>query len=463
MITTPTRAVSVFGAWLCSIVALTALRPVRADMPLAEAPPALPQEEPAPIALPTIELRQDAIGAWRFFVDGEVLPLRGVGGAVAPGLLEAVKEAGGNCVRTWGAQTLSQTFDDGETFLDRAHRLGIKVLAGLWVEHERHLFDYSDPEFIQRQRDRIRASVQEFRGHRAILAWGLGNEMEGPADREGSLAVWKELEELARIVKAEDPTRPILTAIAFHPAKIPMLKEHCPSIDLLGINAYGGAGGAGALIKAAGWTKPFAVTEFGVDGFWETPQTSWGAPYEPDSQQKARSYYAAHKLVFEMGEGRELCVGTFAFLWGWKQERTSTWFGMFLPTLERLPQVDAMTFAWTGHWPRNRCPRIESLTSDVRGAVVQPGTSLRAVVEVKDPEGDNLAFAWEVAAESQAVSQGGDAEEAPPSFPDAIVQNGASECLFTAPGEPGHYRLYLIVRDGQGGAATANLPFRVER
>jgi hypothetical protein len=48
--------------------------------------------------------------------------------------------------------------------------------------------------------------------------------------------------------------------------------------------------GAGSAIKAAGWTKPFAITEFGVNGFWEVGKTDWGAPYEPTSQEKGRSF-----------------------------------------------------------------------------------------------------------------------------------------------------------------------------
>jgi hypothetical protein len=145
--------------------------------------------------------------------------------------------------------------------------------------------------------------------------------MEGPSSASGSIPALREVEQLVRIAKEEDPSRPVMTIIAFHPAKIATVMEHCPSIDLLGLNSYGGAAGIGPALMAAGWTKPFAVTEFGLPGFWEVPVTPWGAPLEPDSQAKARTYYATHVLVTEQQDGHTLCVGTFAFLWGWKQER----------------------------------------------------------------------------------------------------------------------------------------------
>ena len=74
-------------------------------------------EEPAtPSPAPRIELRQNDEGRWRFFVDGAEFAVRGVGGAEAPGLLEKLHEAGGNCVRTWGIESLEAKVTDGKRF-----------------------------------------------------------------------------------------------------------------------------------------------------------------------------------------------------------------------------------------------------------------------------------------------------------------------------------------------------------
>jgi hypothetical protein len=410
---------------------------------------------------PAIALKPDDSGQWRFFVDGVEFPLRGAGGAIEPGLLEKLKEAGGNVVRTWGIETLEHAYAGGETYLDRAHRLGLMVVPGLWVQHERHGFDYGNPAAVREQREEIVAAIQRYKEHPAILAWGLGNEMEGPAHPTGSLPVYREIEQLSRLVKAADPSRPVMTVIAFNPAKIPHVMEHCPSIDILGLNSYGGAAGIGPALTSAEWTKPFAVTEFGVHGFWEVSATDWGAPLEPTSHEKARTYHATHRMVTELNEGAALCLGTFPFLWGWKQERTSTWFGMFLPTGEKLAAVDAMTRLWTGSWPTNRCPKIESIESDAFAKAVGPNRELTATAAATDPEGDPLRYHWEVVAESTAKSEGGDAEYVPESYPDLVTRNHEPECRFVSPADPGSYRLFLTVTDGQGNAATANFPFRV--
>jgi hypothetical protein len=419
------------------------------------------KEGEIPRAPAKVELRQDGDGNWRFYVNGEVFPVRGAGGATAPGLLEQLKLAGGNCVRTWGIGTLDEKVSDGERFIDRAWRLGIMVVPGIWVQHERHGFDYANSEAVRQQREETVAAVRRYKDHPAVLAWGLGNEMEGVSAKDASVAVLKEVNELAKLVKAEDPAHPVMTVIAFNPGKAVQVMEHCPEIDILGVNTYGAAAGAGTALKGVGWRKPFAVTEFGVKGFWEVATTPWGAPYEQTSQEKAANYFAAHRLVFEVNDGKELCLGTFAFLWGWKQERTATWFGMFLPTLEKLPQVDAMTRAWLGRWPENRCPKIGALTSLAYGQAVSPGTTVSARVEVEDPEGDPLTYAWELLSEATDLRHGGEAEAAPLVHSGLIRRGDAAECLFVTPEQPGNYRLFVVVRDGRGAAATANVPFQV--
>jgi hypothetical protein len=408
-----------------------------------------------------ITLKKTGDGPWRLHVEGEPFFVKGGGGANLPGLMEKLAASGGNTLRTWGVETLEQDMGDGETYLERAHRLGLKVIPGIWIQHERHGFDFSDPDFIAEQRQTTRDIIRKYKDHPAILAWGLGNEMEGPASRAGSVTVFKEMENLIRIVKEEDPDHPVVMTIAYSPDKVRNVMEHVPSLDILGINSYGAAANAGAQMVDIGWKKPFMVMEFGVRGFWEVPTTDWGAPLEPDSHEKARTYYATHRLVAEMNNGKELCLGTFPFLWGHKQERTYTWFGMFLSGGEKLSSVDAMTKLWTGDWPENRCPRIRALDSEAAAATLPADRLFTAKAEVTDPENDELAYTWILKEESREKSEGGDAEEIPDTFPD--YTDGQHGPVFTLPKPlpPGEYRLYLEVRDGKGSAATANFPFQI--
>ena len=405
-----------------------------------------------------VEIRQGSNQSWELVRNGQPMRILGVGGTTN---LALAKQIGANSVRVWDTSQLRQKNPQGKAVLEELEQMDLTFCAGIWVEHERHGFSYLDPEKIKKQRDKVRAAVRQYRNHPQLLLWGLGNEMEIFPGQPEAARVWKELEELAKIVKEEDPRHPVMTVIAgADPRKIREIMEYYPSIDILGINAYSGAGGAGATLKGLGWKKPFVFSEFGTAGHWEVPKTAWGAPQEPTANEKAAQYYATLQAVGENKEG--LCLGSYAFLWGSKQETTPTWYGMLLPGGEKLPSVDAVVKAWTGKWPTNRCPKIEALRFAENPAKPQAGKKAKVVAEVSDRDKDSLSLTWTLMEESRDIRHGGDAESVPPSFPEAVESEGASACTITFP-PPGAYRLFLVVRDGKGGASTANLPFLVEK
>ncbi|MGE9294976.1 MAG: glycoside hydrolase family 2 TIM barrel-domain containing protein [Puniceicoccales bacterium] len=404
-----------------------------------------------------VEIIETAPDQFEMTVDGKPFFANGVGGS---NNLEQLKAMGGNCFRTWGIEQMEKRID-GKLLLDYAHELGLKVIPGIWIGHERHGFDYNDSRQIREQRDHVRDAVRRYKDHPAVLIWGLGNEMEGPADDGSDVRIWKELNELAKIVKEEDPDHPVMTVIAsIGGQKVENVMKYYPEIDILGVNAYASAPGVGSGLVAKGWKKPFMLTEFGPSGHWEVGHTSWGAPIEPTSREKAASYYATHKRVID--DGRGMCLGTFAFLWGHKQETTSTWYGMFLPSGEKLGTVDAMSYAWTGEFPKNRSPKLVSFQSPVNLKRVKRNSTHTAEIVVEDAENDPLEYEWVVTAESTDRKVGGDAESVPPSYPELIQENNGKQVVFKAPSRSGAYRLFVYVRDGAGGAATANIPFYVE-
>src|SRR4051794_27438388 len=65
-------------------------------------------------------------------------------GAGGDGPRKALIAAGGNSVRTWGA-------DDLKRQLDEAHKLGLSVTVGIWLGHERHGFDYNNADQVAAQ------------------------------------------------------------------------------------------------------------------------------------------------------------------------------------------------------------------------------------------------------------------------------------------------------------------------
>ena len=379
--------------------------------------------------------------------------IRGAGGVAH---LELFQRSGGNTIRTWGMDQLT-TGVPGESLLDQCADLGLNVMVGLWLKHARHGADYGDEEFLQNQRDRIRAAVCTYRDHSAVLIWGLGNEMEGDGSNP---QIWQELEVLAQIVKEEDPNHPVCTVIAGTANdKVRRMMEHYSSLDLLGVNIYAGAEKVDQSLSAQGWDRPYLITEFGPIGHWEVETTTWGAPIEPISAAKAASYETAHRAQFE--QGRELCLGTFCFLWGHKQETTSTWFGMFLKTGEKTPMVDIMHRIWSGNEPELCSPIITALTSVLREQSVPPGSTYEVEVECQHPNQSVLEVEWHVVAETNDRRSGGDPETTPPVIPDCILENNGTHARIQSPDKSGGYRVFVFVRDGQGGGTAANFPFFV--
>lgn len=413
----------------------------------------------------SVRVEGNAEAGFRLVRNGEPFVIHGVGGTSHIGLLAA---CGGNCIRTWDAASAERA-TEGKSLLDQAHEHNVAVTVGLWLGHERHGFRYDDKVQVARQRTDVEQAVRRVKDHPAVLLWGLGNEMEGPTGAGDSPAVWREVNHLARAIKKIDPNHPVMTVIAnVNAAKVAAIQKYAPEVDILGVNAYAGAAGIGAALRQHGWKKPYCVTEYGLPGPWEAPHTDWKAPIEPSSREKAAMYNAATAAILAdtANDNRQKmparCLGSFAFLWGHKQEATATWFGMLLPSGEKTIVVDAVTEAWTGNWPANRAPVLKSHDVPLAGRRLRGGDTVAVSVGYKDPEGDPLTYEWDVVKESTDRREGGDAEAKPDSLPGSITTSNVNgEAIVTLPTTPGAYRLFVTVRDGNGSGCSENWPFFV--
>jgi hypothetical protein len=388
-------------------------------------------------------------GSWQLIRAGKPWRVQGAGGDADKTLLAAI---GGNTCRTWGA-------DDIQDRLDDAQRHGLAVVVGIWLGHERHGFNYNDAGQVQRQFEMAKSQVLKWKDHPALLAWGLGNEMEGYAAGD-NLKIWKAIQDIASMVKEVDPHHPTMTTVAELGGKrVEMIHQHCPAIDIVGINSYAGAPSIPERYRKAGGTKPYMITEYGPPGTWEIPKSPLGTVDEPTSTAKASSYKISYDVLTA---DQALCLGTIAFTWGSKVEATASWYGMVLPDGCKLEVVDMYALAW-GRPVANRCPQIKPIIFDV-GAhpTVKPGALITASVVVEDPEKDPLQAEWIIAQELSNYDTGGDAIEHPPVFPEAIISSGVGSCQIKAPAGGGVYRVYTYVRDGKGGAALASNTFKVD-
>jgi len=385
---------------------------------------------------------------YQLMQNGEPYTIYGVGGTEN---LELLKSYGGNTIRTWDAEGI-------EPLMDEAHELGIAVVVGIWLEHGRHGFDYSDPAAKKEQLDRVAKFVLQFRDHPALLAWGVGNEVELGGSLDTAI---QQINDAAAMIKSLDTNHPTMSVIAeIGDDKAIRIQNECPDIDMLGINSYGGLGSIAPRLKEQGVTLPYAITEYGPLGHWETGNSPWGSPYEMTSTQKAEFLKSNYNATIKPNLGKQ-CLGSFAFLWGNKQEKTATWYGLLLKTGETTESVDVLSELWTNNKVSNGAPQVRSLTIQEDVAALVAGQAVHASVDTSDPDGDPLAVSWEVVSESTVVSAGGDHEDAIEAVPVKVQIVNGSSCVITLPTEPGAYRIFVTVRDGQGHAGTANLPIQI--
>ena len=398
-----------------------------------------------------VEIKKEG-DSWKLYRGGEPYYINGVGGQK---YLDKAVAYGANSVRTWGA-------GEAIAVLDEAHEKGLSVLFGLWVGCERQGFDYNDSKAVKAQLERFTEVVKTYKDHPAILMWGIGNETDL---FYSDFKVWNAINDIAKMVHEVDPNHPTMTVTAgLDVAEVQLVKERAPHIDVYGINTYGGLIGIDKEMRAYGWEGPYVITEWGPNGHWEVPKTEWGVPIEQTSSVKAEWY----KKRYEEGilADEEMCIGSYVFLWGQKQETTPTWYGVFLEDGTETEVMDVLEYGWSGKWPENRSPHISSITingkNPYESVYVKPGDICKLVADVTDPDGDVLKYRWEMLPESTDIKSGGDAESRPEAV-EIVVKPGSENGVlnFKAPKKEGAYRLFAYIYDGNGNAATANIPFYV--
>ena len=424
--------------------------------PSTPAPPEV-SGPPAKVELVQID------GRYQIMLEGEPFYIKGAG--LEFGDIESLASHGANSFRTWRTDNGRDT---GQEVLDRAHENGLYVTMGLEIAREREGsgrgvfgFDYDDEAAVAAQLEEVRAEVMKYKDHPAMLIWSIGNELNLGATNP---KVWDAVNEISEMIHSIDPNHLTTTTLAGISKELADdIKQRAPDLDLLSIQMYADIVNLPRYIKEVGWDGPYMVTEWGATGHWEVPPTEWGASVENNSSVKADYYMERYQTA--IASDTVQCVGSYVFLWGQKQERTPTWYGMFLPTGEETEPIDVMHYIWNGDWPDNRSPRLESFELDGRtpydNITLTAGQSYSAAVASTDPDGDALTYTWEIRQESTDLGHGGDDEEVP-ELMEGLISDGATDTVsIQAPDAPGAYRLFVYVYDNQGHAAHANIPFLV--
>ncbi len=403
-----------------------------------------------------VELKQ-INGNYRLVVDGEEFFVKGAG--LEFGNIQALAECGANSFRTWRTDNGQRS---GKEVLDEANKYGLLVLMGIEVGRERHGFDYNDTAWVAEQKEDIRRQVMELKDHPALLGWGIGNELNLHYTNK---KVWDAVNDIARIIHEIDGNHPATTMLAgIGKEEVDYIEEYCPDIDFLSVQFYRDIENLATRLEDAGYDGPYLVTEWGATGHWEVPTTPWAAPIEQTSTEKAEAvkYRYENSILADNSN----CMGSYVFLWGQKQERTPTWYGLFTENGEKMEAIDVMQYFWTGKWPKNRTPTILSAEMNgldrYSGITVKAGSENTAIVEYSDPDGDRIEMICEVMKEATDLGEGGDFESRPESMATNIKCDPDGKISFTAPEEKGEYRLFVYVTDNHNHAGTVNIPFKVE-
>ena len=306
------------------------------------------------------------------------------------------------------------------------------VAVGLDIGKELRGFDYNDEQAVAEQFARVTSIIDKYKSYPRVLTWVIANEPNLLFDDEDQLKpvnpkVYDALNDIVEYIHEHDPNHPV-------------------SFSLAGANA-----------------------KFGPTGHWEMPTTSWGREIEEPSAIKAQNMaLRIRQNILNDTTGK--LIGSFAFFWGQKQERTPTWYGMFNASGEQTARIDELTKIWTGKYPKNRAPLSTKITLNkqlpMQSVVLTSDQEASAKVYVIDPNGDALTTEWVLRKEVTSRSQGGHFEPKPR---DVKLQNielkqvqDGFRLSFRSPKEKGEYRLFAYTYDGKGKVGNANFPFLVQ-
>ena len=404
-----------------------------------------------------VELKKQSQN-YQLSVDGNPFYIKGAG--LELGSIKSLADYGGNAFRTWRVDNGEKS---GLEILDEAQRYGLMVCMGLDVARERHGFDYSDKQAVAQQLAAIEQDILALKDHPALLMWGIGNELNL---RHSNPKVWNAVDDISKMIHRLDPNHPTTTMLAgAEPEVIKLVVARCPDLDLLSFQLYGEIDQLPDYLSQSGFSGAYTVSEWGATGHWESACTDWDRPFEANSSVKAGCYQ--QRYIDYIAADRRQCLGSFVFLWGQKQERTPTWYGVFLEQGQHTESAQVMGTLWTSQAPEQPVARLLSL--DIEGLQApasiylteQKNYAARVTVDYQQQE--TLSYHWELLKEvdKKLESDGGDFEPRPETVWHQRGDSSLDRVEFPAPA-PGEYRLFVLVVDSHGGAATANLPVLVE-
>ncbi|MEX0330415.1 MAG: glycoside hydrolase family 2 TIM barrel-domain containing protein [Puniceicoccaceae bacterium] len=259
-----------------------------------------------------------ASGVQKLMIDGEPYTIKGVCYHPVPKGsrvrsfdrldedLILMQEAGINTIRVYEPIT-------DRSVLDAIAAAGVRVIISIGYNQGGE-FDILSGTFAD--------YIREYKDHKAILLWELGNEYNYHPDWfGGDIQNWYDaLDAAAVLAKQIDPTRPVATAHGELPDKQAL--ESCPNIDVWGMNVYRWDDPEGIFID---WpkisNKPIYLSEAGADSYMANDNEG----YAIGSNEKAQAD-AMRAILEDIARFPEVSSGVaiFAFVDEWWKDEEGT-------------------------------------------------------------------------------------------------------------------------------------------
>ncbi|MFA6086535.1 glycoside hydrolase family 2 TIM barrel-domain containing protein [Mucilaginibacter sp.] len=374
--------------------------------------------------------------------------------------LKKLKEAGGNTIRTWDTVRL-------DSIIKNADAHGVAIIIGLPMPYNDNMDAfYKNDAKVEALFIRYRAIINKYKGHPAVLAWCLGNEVAFPLKPQYN-KFYTVYNRFVDMIHHDDPDHPVTTTTINFKRKYMLSITLRTDIDFISLNIFGAIKTLKTDLQdfAWIWNGPFMITEWGIDGPWAgSVQTAWGAYIESTSNKKAEQYLNIYQKYMPVNSPGFL--GSSVFYWGQKQETTFTWFSMFDKNGNMTASVNVMQYLWTGTWPQHHPPNINYMLVDGKGAldnlIYKPNVIVNANVLMIDSTGNkDLRYEWQIQPEDWFRVQHVYNQKAKKPLPHLIISESGEGVSFRTPLKEGPYRIFVSVYDKNGYFATTNTPFYV--
>ncbi len=378
-----------------------------------------------------------------------------INGAGGYSHFKELTEAGGNTIRIYDTVNLAN-------ILDEAYLNNLAVIVDIPIPQYSELYNpNANRDDIAVLKNRIKELVKKHKDHPSLLMWNLGNELYFFRN----YSFMKTFNEIIEIIKKEDTNHPVSTATDFASRKMMAnLWLRSPKLDVIGFNIFGNMQVIHPHIKFISFifgNRPYYVSEYGSDGWWEVRHTAWGAPIEPTSTKKVEQTETRYQIISRNDESQIL--GSLFFIWGSKFETTHTWFSMFSEKY-KLETIKVLESLWKNSSGKPDLIGLDYMLVDNKGAadnIIFPPNELKnAELIFADTKIDSLKIVWEIYPGFLDIAEGEIKSISDKSI-GSFVSFENQKASFITPAIEGPYRIFAYISDKDGYFATSNTPFYV--